>query len=469
MSLIFFSRTRLMTPILVLLLAGCGAQFKTPYQTPVATIPTAWEHLKEKEPLLHDPWWQQFGDPVLNQLVEEVLRRNNDLAAAAILVRKAQLKAEQANSDRLPNTTVQGSAALSRNLGSNSNETRNFTTSGAVSYELDLWGKLESTFDAAHWEAIATEEDRASTELSLIGTTASLYFQIANLNQRITLSQASIDYTRRILELVQVQKTAGAATALEVLEAERSLASQEASHTQLLQQRVEARNALSILFDGPPQKLKTSEPQDLAKAKLAQVEAGLPTHLLARRPDLRAAESRLRSALATTDATHANFYPTLSLNSSLGGSSEELSRLLSNPIAALSAEMALPFVQWRDKQRAVKISEADYQRAILNFRQALYRALADVENSLSARIQYLAQAEKLELALGAARQSEELYRVRYQAGGNPLKSWLDAQENRRQAEIAMAENRLNQLQNQITLYKALGGDSQTQFVSSRQD
>jgi outer membrane protein TolC len=96
---------------------------------------------------------------------------------------------------------------------------------------------------------------------------------------------------------------------------------------------------------------------------------------------------------------------------------------------------------------------------IINFRQTLYRALADVENSLSARQQYQEQALKLEQALNAARQTEELYRIRYQAGGSALKSWLDAQENRRQAEIALAENRLNQLQNHITLSKALGGGS----------
>ena len=264
---------------------------------------------------------------------------------------------------------------------------------------------------------------------------------------------------RQTLELVRVQKAAGAASNLEILEAERSLASQEASHTTLIQQRVEARNGLAILFDGPPQSLKTTEPQDLSRATVPEVGAGLPAHLLGRRPDLRAAEARLRAALANTDATRASFYPAINLSGQLGGSSEQLARFLSNPLATLGADLALPFVQWRDMRRNIKISEAEYEQAIISFRQTLYSALADVENSLSARQQYQEQALKLEQALSAAKQTEELYRIRYQAGGSPLKSWLDAQENRRQAEIALAENRLNQLQNHITLSKALGGGS----------
>ncbi len=457
MKCIILSLHRRVPLVLVFILAGCAAQVHTPYQPPVVALPTAWEGTTEVSPLLRDHWWQEFGDPTLNHLIEEALQRNNDLAAATLRVHRAQLQADLANSDRLPSLAVQGQAGLSRNLGSDSGETRSFSTSAAVGYELDLWGRVSRTADAADWEAQATEEDRAGTALSLIGTTASLYWQIAHLNQRIALSQASIDYTKRTLQLVEVQKEAGAATNLEVLEAKRSLADQEASHTTLVQQRVETRNALSILFDAPPRALQTTEPQNLSKAVLPQVDAGLPASLLARRPDLRAAESRLRSLLATTDATRAGFYPAINLSGSLGGSSEQLSRLLSNPIGALAADLTLPFVQWRDMQRTVKISETQYQEAILSFRQTLYNALAEVENSLSARRQYQKQAEKLELTLNAAQQTEELYRIRYQAGGSPLKLWLDAQETRRQAEIALAGNRLQQLENHITLCKALGG------------
>ena len=394
---------------------------------------------------------------MLTSLITHALTRNSDLAAATIRVRRAQLQAEQADSDHLPSLSVGGSNAQTRTLTDGGKQTRSYAVSATFNYEQDLWGKLGSSYDAARWEAEATEEDRASTAQVLIGTTASLYWQIAYLNERIDVSGASVAYAEQTLELARLRLAAGAATALEILEAERSLAQEEADQTTLVQQRVEARNALAILFDGPPQGLSATEPAGFSRAKLPEVATGLPAELLARRPDLRAAEARLRATLAANDASRASLYPTMSLSGSLGGSSEDLARLLSSPLATLTTDLALPLVQWHDIQRNIKLSETEYQEAVLTFRKTLYSALAEVENSLSARQQYKLQEEKLVLALHAARKTEELYKIRYQAGGSQLASWLDAQENRRQAEIAVAENRLNQLQNHITLCKALGG------------
>lgn len=443
--------------LMLTLFTACGVSQPSPYHRPDLQLPPTWSEMVRNPESPRDQWWQDFGDPVLDSLIDEALQRNNDLAAAAILAYQAWLRAEQADSDRLPSLKVGGSAGLDRGFGSDGTETKSFGVSAALSYELDLWGRLSHLHDASVWEAIATEEDRDSAALSLIGTTASLYWQLAYLNQRLALSADSIAYARKTLELVQVQKQSGAATALEVLEAQRSLASQEASHANLVQQRVEVRNTLAILFDGPPQNLDLQEPANLQGAHLPEVRAGMPAELLARRPDLRAAEARLRAALADTDAVRSSFYPTFNLSGSYGGSSEKLSRLFSNPIAALAADLTLPFVQWRDMRRSIRISEAEYERLVINFRQSLYQALAEVENCLVARKQYIIQEEKLSFSLQAARETERLYGIRYQAGAVPLNSWLDAQENRRQAEVALAENRLNQLYNQITLYKALGG------------
>jgi outer membrane protein TolC len=225
----------------------------------------------------------------------------------------------------------------------------------------------------------------------------------------------------------------------------------------LIQQRVEAMNEMAILFDGPPKSLTTTGPDTLNGILLPGVAEGLPAHLLARRPDVRAAEARLRAALADADATRASFYPTIALSGSLGSSSRELSRIVSDPIGTLAANLTLPFVQWRDMRRAIDISETEYEQRVIAFRQTLYNALAEVENGLSARQQYQEQADKLERNLDMARQTEALYRIRYQAGANPLKSWLDAQQNQRQAEIELAANRFNQLVNHIALIKALGG------------
>ena len=445
-----------------LLLIGCGAQVRTAYERPEIEVPAAWQQTAQETARLQGAWWEGFGDGRLNGLVAEALARNTNLASAAISVRKARLRAEQADSDRLPSVNVQANAGISRELGgSDKGETRNFAASGTVSYEVDLFNRLGSELDAARWEATATEEDRAAVALALIGETASGYLRIAYLNQRLTAAEASIAYARRTLDLVEVQKEAGAISSLEVLEARRSLASQEANHAALRQQRTEARNSLALLVAGPPRQVLEEEPRDLGGIVLPPVAAGLPAQLLARRPDLRAAEARLRSTLSGTDAARANFYPRISLTGSLGQSSEDLQRLLDNPVAALTAGLTLPFIEWRDRERDLQLARAEYDQAELTFRQNLYNALAEVENALSARRQLRLQEEQLVLALDTARGAEERYQVRYRAGGSPLKSWLDAQEQRRQAEIALAANRLEQFDNHIVLVKALGGDQQT--------
>ncbi|MNY17336.1 putative efflux pump outer membrane protein TtgC precursor [compost metagenome] len=256
---------------------------------------------------------------------------------------------------------------------------------------------------------------------------------------------------------MRAQYAAGGASALELAEAQQTVASQQAAHALLVQQRVEFTNALTILFDGPPDR-SMANPERLPSNALPEARAGVPAELLGRRPDLRAAELRLRESLATVDATRASFYPPLTLTGALGSSSPTLSSVLQNPIATLGAGLTLPFLQWNQMQLNIKISKADYEERVVTFRQSLYQAMADVENALSNRTQLTLRAEQLDVSLQSAREAERLYEVRYRAGAVSLKDWLDAQEKRRTAEIARDENMLNRLVNQVTVYQALGGD-----------
>ncbi|MEO6920464.1 MAG: efflux transporter outer membrane subunit [Collimonas sp.] len=449
------------------LLAGCTA-LHTPYQQPPLATPASWQNQPQQttgDTTQHDRWWRRFNDPQLDQLIELALARNNDLAATTILVRRAQLQAGLAVTN--PTVSLGLSTSNSRNLGGASNtlpgypgaptSSRSQSLSASVAYEVDLWGKLASQRDAAQWEALATAEDRDSTALALVGTTAGLYWKIANLQQRVALSEQSIGYVAKILELVRVQYDAGAVSSLEVLEAERSLASQQASHTQLLQELVETRTALAILFDGPPETPDNGQYR-LAVAALPAVDAGLPSTLLARRPDLRAAELRLRKTLSSADAVRAGYYPSFSLTGTLGSGSTSLRDLLQNPVATLASSLTFPFLQWNQMQLNLAVSKVDYEKASVDFRQTFYKALGDVENALSARSQFQAQGLRLEQSLAAAKRIEGLYRERYRAGSVALKIWLDAQETLRSAEIAVADNNLNLLNSQVKLYQALGGD-----------
>ncbi|MDB5991936.1 MAG: transporter [Herbaspirillum sp.] len=464
------SRAALLTAMAML--SACSAMH-TPYRAPAAAIPAHFTQAVQSASASPAPapadyridrlWWQRFGDPQLDHLIEQALRRNNDLAAATIKVRRAQLSAGIAAGNLLPALSAGAGTEYSRDLRGDRDSNRSYSVNAAVSYELDLWGRIGSLNDVAQWEALATEEDRESTALTLIGTTAALYWQAAYLNQRMALGEQSIAYAEKTLALVQVQYGAGAVSLLELMEARQNVAAQRAGQTQLRQQQVENDNALAILFDGPPESMQTGIPAmpqrlpDYALALPAPL-AGVPAAVLARRPDLRAAERRLRATLANADAIRASYYPQFILTGAVNGGSDSLHNIVQNPIASLGLGLVLPFLQWSQMQRNNKIAQADYALAVVNFRQSLYSALRDVENALSARQQYALQALQLQQSLAAALQAERLYEIRYRAGSVALRAFLDAQERRRNAEIAAADNRINALNNQMSLYRVLGGD-----------
>lgn len=468
----FFSLARPPLALAVLLmLGGCASTFNAVFRAPALKLPAQYSQggavstpLTAATPATPapagTPWWTRLNDPVLDQLVAEVLARNNNLAAATIRVRRAQLQAGLAEQALQPALAGSASMGTRRSLEGDASSSRSSGVTLSASYEIDLWNKLGSQREVARWEALASEQDRQSTRLALVATTARLYWQLAFVNQRLAANTQSIAYAQTTYQLVQTQYRAGAASGLEVAEAQQALASQQASQSALQQQAVEARTALALLLDSAPGSQEVSNPTALPVGELPALQAGLPASLLARRPDLRAAELRLRESFSKIDATRASYYPALSLTGSLGTSSTQLINLLQNPVAALGLGVSLPFLQRANMQLSIQVSEAQYEEAVVNFRQTLYTALGDVDNALSSRQQLALQATRLEESLQAARTAERLYEARYRAGAAALKAWLDAQEKRRSADIALADNRLARLNSQLALYQALGGDAE---------
>ncbi|MBU0557287.1 MAG: efflux transporter outer membrane subunit [Alphaproteobacteria bacterium] len=450
-----------MKPVLPLMIAGsllAGCAARTPYVRPAAPIPAAFTHEASaaQATVRNDSWWRAFGDPMLDELVDLAIARNPDLAAATVRVRRAQLEARLAGNALVPTPNGSFSTGLSRPIsGTPRRSVENASGSVGLAWEVDLFGRLDARRDAARFEAQATAEDRDGVFLTLVGTTASLYWQIALANERIALGEQSLSYARRTQSLVETQYRAGGVSALEVREVEQSVTGQEAALTEVRQARVRAREALMVLLNGAP--APTDEPQTLRTEPLPAIAAGLPADLLGRRPDLRAAELRLRSVLASADATKANFYPALTLTGALGTSSSDLFNVLANPVATLGAGLTLPFLNINAMRFETQIARTRYEEAVMLFRKSLYGALAEVETALSARAELATQGLALRRARDAAVDAEQLYEVRYRTGAVSLRTWLDAQERRRAADLALSFNQLAQFQNQVTLHQALGG------------
>lgn len=452
-----------------LLLAGCFSaapprlpQLRVPAQYGAgAATPPAVVALGIADPARESTgqsWWQGFGDVRLTHLVERVLAVNADLVSAGLRLRRARLEAGLARNDQWPQPSATVDASASRVLNTEAAVQRSSDATVSLSWEIDLWGRLRAARDVAQWEAQASVQDRENTALALVGEVCEQYWRLAYLNQSIAAGQAYLTQLARILQLVRVQFAAGAAALLAVREAEQNLAAQRIAQSQLSQERAEVRNALTVLLDGQTWS-PDEEPLNLAVAHRPVIAAGLPAELLGRRPDLRAAELRLRKALASIQATARSYYPALTLTGSAGTSSTSLTDVLRNPLGTLGAGLTLPFLNIPRMQLATDVARTDYEIAVSDFRSTLYTALQDVENALHARAQLTIQLVAAQHAFEAAQEIERLYGVQYRAGAVALRTWLDAQQTRRDAELALAQVERDQLLNDVTLHLALGGEA----------
>ncbi|MEZ2901382.1 efflux transporter outer membrane subunit [Acinetobacter terrestris] len=443
-------------------LVGCAAVVKTPYEQPAVNVPNNFQNSKAISQQVHadvyaDQWWTLFGDAQLNQLVSQVLASNTDLAVAGINLQQARLQAGLAANQQGPRVNSSVSAGHSIDLNSGDDSSRGLSLSGGVSYELDLFGKLARQTEASRWEALATEQDLQSTAQSLVATTANLYWQLGYLNERLTVAQQNLSSTQKIYELVRTQYRAGAVSGLDLTSAEQSVQSQRSTLSQIEQQKVETRTALAVLMHQPVQQLNIQEPSRLPRIALPTIAAGLPADLLSRRPDLQASELRLRKALANKDATKAGYYPSINLTGNLGSSSTSLTNLLQNPALTLGASLSLPFLQYNDMKKDLAISELEYEKSIIQYRQTLYQAFADVENALSARTELNKQVALQERNVQLAEKTERLTEVRYRNGAIALKNLLDAQETTRNARLSLIQTKQSQYNAYVTLMQSLGG------------
>lgn len=448
-------------------LTGCAAVVKTPYEQPAINMPGNFQNNKVLSQQIHadilaDQWWTLFKDPQLNSLVDQVLAQNTDLAVAGISLQQARIQARQAQSQqgvRVGDARISTGQRFDLEGGSNASTGLSLGYPG-LSYELDLFGKLANQTEAARWEALASAQDLQATAQSLIGTTAQLYWQLAYLNERYSVVQQNLATAQKTYDLVQVQYRAGAVSGLDLTQAEQAIQSQQATLSQIEQQRVETRTSLAVLLHMPVQQLSIQEPSRLPNIQLPSIQADLPASLLSRRPDLQATELRLRKALANKDANKASYYPSISLTGNLTtgiGSSTSLSNALKNPVATLGAGLTLPFLQWNDMKRDLQVNELEYEKAIMQYRQTMYEAFADVENALSNRTEISKQVTLQQRNVELAERTERLTEVRYRNGAVALKNLLDAQETTRNARLSLVQTRQNQYNAYVTLMQALGG------------
>lgn len=439
-------------------LGACNQQ--STYHRPVLAMSPTWQQpttgLNHQET---EVWWKGFNDSQLNRLVEAVLAANPDMAIAGFKLKNAMLKADLADTTSTPSTSTSIAASSTKNLKTG-NSVRNWGQSLSMNYEIDFWGHLAAARDQASWEAQASEQDLAATRLMLINKTLEQYWQLAYLGSAITLGEHQIlnyEYTER---LTWVRYEAGVATQLDLAQVSQQKAGKQAELASLIQQRVQAANVLRLLLGRNSGQLEFV-PTQLTMEPIPTLAVGIPADVLARRPDVRAAELRLREILAKEDEIRTSFYPTLSLTGEASASSNTLSKILKNPMGSLGATIVLPFLEYNKTRLSIASSQVDYQIAEAEFRKQLYSALLEVEDGLIARQQGEQRLHYLEQQFGYAKKAEQLAHARYQEGDTGVQPWLDEQNRLWDAELSLLGQQQLLLNTMAGLYRALGGSDQS--------
>jgi multidrug efflux system outer membrane protein len=325
---------------------------------------------------------------------------------------------------------------------------------------LDFWGRIRRLKESARANYLATEEGRRGVVVSLIGDVMGDYFTLRERDLELEISGRTRDIAERNLKLVQLRHDRGAATGLDVHQAEQLLYTATAQTASTQRDIEQTENSLSLLLGGIPGDIARGKPLDQFTLP-AEVPPGLPSSLLERRPDIRQAEENLVAANAEIGAAKALYFPQISLTGFLGGQSRALSNLLTGPardwVGGPSAVLPLPIFNASQIRAGVRLSEAQKREMVLTYQKAIHSALREVSDALVGYDRTRQQRAQEELLVNALSETTRLSTLRYQGGRDSYLQVLDAERNLFQGQLAMAKLRLQEMLSFVELYRALGG------------
>lgn len=425
------------------------------------------------------PWRQFVNDARLAQLVELSLANNRDLRIAVLNIEQARAQAQVRRADVFPtvNAVVSGSRTPNSSGGITSLYSGGLLTS---SWEIDFFGRVGSLKEAALAQYLASEESRRATQTSLVAAVASGYLALLADDELIALTQQTLATRDESVRLTKLRFDNGAASELDYRQAESLAEGARVTLAQLQRQRALDENALALLVGQPlpagvtptVAALTTGNdtvPAPLALAPtLADVPIGLPSDLLVQRPDIRAAEQQLIASNANIGAARAAFFPRISLTAGLGTASNELSGLFSSGSwgFTLAPQALLPIFDAGRNQANLESATAARGIAVAQYEKAIQTAFREVADALAGRATLTEQLRAQQAQAQAEAVRYRLSDLRYRNGVASYLDLLDAQRSLFAARQALVQTRLAQLQNQVTLYRTLGGGWDTAVPSA---
>jgi multidrug efflux system outer membrane protein len=409
------------------------------------------------------PWWELLRDEKLQQLIRIALVENKDLQRAAATVEEFQARAFIAKSDFLPGLSGSANApSFGRRtifLVPGFPNPFNYYLQGTLSWEIDIWGRIRRSTEAARADLLSKEENRRAVVLQLVSGVAESYFNLLQFEAQMDIAKRTLQSWEDSVRIAQARLKQGLTSRLDTDQFEAERANAAARAAELERQMVQAENQLSILLGRRPFEIprgKTLTEQVMPP----EVPSGLPSELLQRRPDLLQAELQLAGATARIGAAKAERFPKISLTGILGVASPQLSKLFSDNNAFFGeagAGLAAPLLNSQILGFQQEAAEAQAKQAVAQYEQTVLTAFREVEDALVAVRTARAQNEAQQAQVNALQSALRLAELRYKGG---LANYLDvlvARRNLFEAELAMTGSRRLHLVSVVQLYKALGG------------
>jgi len=416
-------------------------------------------------------WFEVFKDEQLQKLIKEALEANYDLQEAVVRVDAARANVGITRADQFPSigassslTTVRNSAGGAFPLPRGFNQDRTFGSLALnlLSFEADIWGRLRNATEASRADLLAADENRKAVVTTLVGDIAGAYFNLLEQDMELAIAERTLTAREESLKLIGTREQRGLATLLEVRQGEQLVRTAEQVIPNVEQHIEQTENQISLLLGRSPGPI-TRGALLTEQKQPPSVPSGLPSALLDRRPDIRAAEQKLVAFNALVPVAKAAYYPRISLTGLLGSQSNQLSNLFSGPMGAWQfvPQVSQPIFTGGRTRSGVALAEAQKQLALIQYERVIQTAFREVSDAL---VQYQKAREirtKQELLVSTLQDRSRLSYIRYRGGVDTLLSALDADRDLFDAELGLAQTRRNELLTLVQLYRALGGGWQS--------
>ena len=437
-------------------------------ETPQATSQSSEDQTKRSaaQSLGEEKWWEVFQDQQLQELIRTALKNNYDVNIAAARILKAQAQLGITRADQLPTFVCRSRGQSTPTIPQN-NFTPNTDTSfnvaaASFNWQLDFWGKYRRATEAARANLLAARWAREYVVSTLVSNVAASYFELRALDLQLDISKRTLADRKESLRLTQTLSDGGAGTMIDVRQAEQLVAT-AAENIPDLERRIEQQeNYLSTLLGNNPGPITRGLPLT-EQPHAPEVPAGLPSDLLERRPDVLQTEQQLIAANAQIGVAKAAYYPNISLTGNAGYASSALTSLFTGPAGlwAFGGTLMQPIFSGGRIKSGVKYSEAQKQEMLLVYRQTIQQAFRGVSDSLVAYHKDREFREYQQQLTDAAQDAARLSEARYAGGRASYLEVLTNETNYFNAELGLAQARLNELVALVDLYRNLGGGWQS--------